>query len=84
MDRTSIEIFGNEGEVHMPMGIIPSADNQSTRVLAEGGPVKLESLEIHLAVTIARSPTRYQSSVRPSKPIKAQKKSGWRGSNPRN
>jgi len=47
VDRTSIEIFANEGEVYMPMAVIPPADNQSTRILVEGGPVKLETLEIH-------------------------------------
>jgi len=47
IDRTSIEIFANEGEVYMPMGVIPTADNLSTRILVEGGPVKLDTLEIH-------------------------------------
>jgi fructan beta-fructosidase len=47
VDRTSIEIFANEGEVYMPMAVIPPADNQSTRILVESGPVKLETLEIH-------------------------------------
>jgi len=47
IDRTSIEIFANDGEVYMPMGVIPRATNKSTRILAEGGPVKIESLEIH-------------------------------------
>jgi len=47
VDRTSIEIFANDGEVYMPMGIIPPANNRSIQVLAEGGPVKVESLELH-------------------------------------
>ncbi|HQI28368.1 MAG TPA: GH32 C-terminal domain-containing protein, partial [Sedimentisphaerales bacterium] len=47
VDRTSIEIFAHEGEVYMPMGIIPPATDKSIRVLAEGVPVKIESLEIY-------------------------------------
>ena len=47
VDRTSIEIFANDGEVYMPMGIIPLESNKALRILAEGGPVKIESLEIH-------------------------------------
>lgn len=59
------------------MGIVPPENNKPTQTLAEGGPAKLKVLEArHLkigqAVTIARSPTRYQSSGRPSKPTKAQ------------
>ncbi len=47
VDRTSIEIFAQEGEVYMPMGIIPPATDKSIRVLAEGAPVKIESLAIY-------------------------------------
>jgi len=47
VDRPSIEIFAHEGEVYMPMGIIPPATDKSIRVLAEGVPVKIESLEIY-------------------------------------
>jgi len=47
VDRTSIEIFANDGEVYMPMAVIPPDDNKTLRVLVEGGPVKVESLEIH-------------------------------------
>jgi sucrose-6-phosphate hydrolase SacC (GH32 family) len=47
VDRTSIEIFANDGEVYMPMAAIPPENNKSLRVLADGGPVKVESLEIH-------------------------------------
>jgi sucrose-6-phosphate hydrolase SacC (GH32 family) len=48
VDRTSIEIFANDGQVYMPMGVIHPEDNKSVRVLAEGGPVKVESLDVHL------------------------------------
>lgn len=47
VDRTSIEIFANDGDIYMPMTVIPPDDNKSIRILATGGPVKVESLEIH-------------------------------------
>jgi fructan beta-fructosidase len=47
VDRTSIEVFANDGEVYMPMGIVPPENNKGAQVLAEGGSVKAESLEIH-------------------------------------
>ncbi len=48
VDRTSIEIFANDGQVYMPMGVIHPEDNKSVQVLVEGGPVKVESLDVHL------------------------------------
>ncbi len=48
VDRTSIEIFANDGEVYMPMGVILPDENQSIRIIAEGGLVKVESLDVHL------------------------------------
>jgi fructan beta-fructosidase len=47
VDRTSIEIFANEGQVYMPMGVIGPEDNKTLRLLATAGPVKVESLEVH-------------------------------------
>jgi len=46
MDRTSIEIFAGDGRLYMPMGIIPPDDDRSLAVFCEGGPVKIESLEV--------------------------------------
>jgi len=47
VDRTSIEVFGNDGRVYMPMGVIPPDNNQSLRILTEGGSAKFDALEIH-------------------------------------
>ncbi|MGE5296130.1 MAG: glycoside hydrolase family 32 protein [Solirubrobacterales bacterium] len=52
VDRASIEIFANDGQVYMPMGVVLPEDNKSVRVFAEGGPVKVESLEVHLLKSI--------------------------------
>jgi len=45
-DRASIEIFAGDGCVYMPMGIIPPDDDRSLAVFCEGGPAKIESLEV--------------------------------------
>lgn len=37
VDRTSIEIFGGEGEVYMPIGVIPSDELHGLEVFARGG-----------------------------------------------
>jgi len=47
VDRTSIEIFASEGQVYLPMAVAGPQGNKSLQVLATGGPVKVESLEIH-------------------------------------
>ncbi|MEN6424324.1 MAG: GH32 C-terminal domain-containing protein, partial [Phycisphaerales bacterium] len=47
VDRTSIEVFANDGQVYMPMAVTGPQDSQSLRILATGGPGKVESLESH-------------------------------------
>lgn len=47
VDRTSIEIFGNDGQIYMPIGVLPKDSGPSLEVLAEGGPVRIDSLEVH-------------------------------------
>ena len=47
VDRTSIEIFINDGEYYMPMGSIPDDDNRSLNIFAEGGAAKIISLEVN-------------------------------------
>ena len=47
VDRTSIEIYINDGEYFMPMGSIPDDDNKSLGVYAKGGEAKIESLIVH-------------------------------------
>ena len=47
VDRTSIDIFGNDGRLYMPMGVIVPPDNLSLEVYAKGGSAKINSLEVH-------------------------------------
>ena len=46
VDRTSIEIFGNDGRVYMPMGIIAPDDNKTLELFARGGTARAEALEV--------------------------------------
>lgn len=46
VDRTSIDIFGNDGHLYMPMGMFISQDNTSVSVRANGGNARINSLEI--------------------------------------
>jgi len=47
VDRTSIEIFGNRGEVYMPIGVIPADENRSLEVFGKGPAARLVSMEVH-------------------------------------
>jgi fructan beta-fructosidase len=47
VDRTSIEIFINDGEYFMPIASIPDDDNKSLKVYANGGEAKIISLEVN-------------------------------------
>ena len=47
MDRTSIDIFGNDGRLYMPMGMIVSRDDLSLEVYAKGGGARISSLDVH-------------------------------------
>lgn len=46
VDRTSIEIFAQDGEVYMPVGIIPSDHLRTLDVFARGGAALVRSLEV--------------------------------------
>jgi fructan beta-fructosidase len=46
VDRTSIDIFGNDGILYMPIGVLVPADNISLDVHAKGGDAHINSLEI--------------------------------------
>ena len=48
VDRGSIEIFGNDGQLYMPMGVIVPEENLSLEVRAKGGPATLEHAEVFL------------------------------------
>ncbi len=47
VDRTSIEIFANDGCVYMPMGIVLDDMNRSLAIHARGGAAQIASLEIN-------------------------------------
>ena len=46
VDRTSVDIFGNDGRLYMPMGMSIAADNRSLGIFATGGGAHIESLEV--------------------------------------
>jgi sucrose-6-phosphate hydrolase SacC (GH32 family) len=46
-DRTSLEIFGAEGMIYMPMAVIPRDDDRSVAVFARGGTATLRALVVH-------------------------------------
>ena len=47
VDRTSIEIFINNGEYYMPMGSIPEDNNMSLKVFAAGGKAQIIKLDVN-------------------------------------
>jgi fructan beta-fructosidase len=47
VDRTSIDIFGNDGRLYMPMGVIFPEDSRALAVYAKGGPARIQALEVH-------------------------------------
>jgi len=47
LDRTSIEVFGNNGRVYIPRCIIPKDDNRSVSASCGNGEVKASFLRVH-------------------------------------
>lgn len=47
VDRASIEIFGNDGLVYLPMGVIPKDEDKSLEVFSKSGNAVLRSLELY-------------------------------------
>jgi len=48
VDRTSIEVFANDGRVYMPIGVIPPDGEKSLRIFAEAAPLHIDSLDVHV------------------------------------
>jgi fructan beta-fructosidase len=46
VDRTSIDIFGNDGRLYMPMGVVVPPDNYSLEIYARGGNAKIMALQV--------------------------------------
>lgn len=47
VDRTSIEVFGNDGRVVLTSCFLPSERNKDVSIFVNGGRVKLVAAEIH-------------------------------------
>lgn len=47
VDRTSIEIFCNNGRVYMPIGGILPEDNRTIEIFTKAGSTKIDSLELY-------------------------------------
>jgi fructan beta-fructosidase len=47
VDRTAVDIFGDNGQLYMPMGIVVAPDNQSLGIAAKGGTAQIESLTVY-------------------------------------
>ncbi|MCP4676198.1 MAG: hypothetical protein GY854_11960, partial [Deltaproteobacteria bacterium] len=47
LDRTSIEVFGNDGRVYIPLCILPRDDNRALSASCGNGEVKASFLRVH-------------------------------------
>jgi len=47
VDRTSIEIYGNDGRIYMPMGVILADNSKSLEIFSKGGNAEVKSLEVY-------------------------------------
>jgi sucrose-6-phosphate hydrolase SacC (GH32 family) len=47
VDRSSIEVFGNDGEVLMPACFLPKDDDRSLAMYAAGGTARVASLRVY-------------------------------------
>jgi sucrose-6-phosphate hydrolase SacC (GH32 family) len=47
VDRTSIDIFGNDGRLYMPMGVIIPENNHSLELYAKDGDASIVSMQVH-------------------------------------
>jgi len=47
LDRTSIEVFGNDGLISMPTCFLPDLTNRTLGIYAVGGEAKIVSLEVY-------------------------------------
>jgi sucrose-6-phosphate hydrolase SacC (GH32 family) len=46
VDRTSIEVFGNDGRISLSSCFLPNLDNKNLGVYADGGDAKIASMDI--------------------------------------
>jgi sucrose-6-phosphate hydrolase SacC (GH32 family) len=55
VDRTSLEVFANEGRVAMTSCFLPAQKNRSLEIFATGGPAKIISLRVFELHSACRS-----------------------------
>jgi fructan beta-fructosidase len=46
VDRGSVEVFGNDGQIALSVGVLAAADNQSLTLSSRGGEAKVKLLEV--------------------------------------
>jgi sucrose-6-phosphate hydrolase SacC (GH32 family) len=46
VDRTSIEIFGNDGRIYMPIRALPQGNKSGLQIMTEGAETKVVSLKV--------------------------------------
>jgi sucrose-6-phosphate hydrolase SacC (GH32 family) len=63
VDRTSIDIFGNDGRLYMPMGVIVPPDNHSLEIFALGGSAHINMLEVHPLKSAWKQPSLHPSNA---------------------
>lgn len=54
VDRTSLELSGNDGAVYMPMGVIPKDDEVSLDLYSDGGTARVRVLTAHALKSVWR------------------------------
>jgi sucrose-6-phosphate hydrolase SacC (GH32 family) len=47
LDRTSIEVFGNQGRVYLPLCILPADNKRSLSVSCDHGQLQINGLDVH-------------------------------------
>jgi sucrose-6-phosphate hydrolase SacC (GH32 family) len=47
VDKNSVEIFGNNGSMYMPIGQILPEDNKSIELFTKGGKTQVEDIEVY-------------------------------------
>ena len=47
VDRTTTDVFGNDGGLYMPMGMILPADKTALELSAQGGNARINSLKVY-------------------------------------
>jgi sucrose-6-phosphate hydrolase SacC (GH32 family) len=46
VDRTSVDIFGNDGRLYLPMGMVMASASKSLGVSAKEGEAQINSMEV--------------------------------------